>query len=229
MLLGRRWEGAKLSMAMHEDPRIADQIAYYDALARDYGDLVSGDRGSLSFDSFASLVFQGIDLPEGTCLELACGAGVWTKFLARHFQLVTAVDASPGMLALARHRLVGSEKVSLVQADLFQFHPDRQFDFIFAAFWLSHVPRARLAAFWEIIDSALKQGGHALFVDSYTSGMTGSGEIRRLPDGREFKIVKEAYQGDELPRLLGTMGWQAEHVAISENTYRILARRATEG
>jgi SAM-dependent methyltransferase len=51
-------------------------------------------------------------------LELACGPGMWTSQLLRYASDVTAVDASPEMIALAKAR-VGEERVRFIQADLF--------------------------------------------------------------------------------------------------------------
>jgi trans-aconitate methyltransferase len=55
---------------------------------------------------------------------------------------VTAVDAAPEMLALARQR-VRDLPVEFVQADLFAWQPPRRYDTVFFAFWLTHVPPAR--------------------------------------------------------------------------------------
>ena len=60
--------------------------------------------------------------PAGQVLELACGPGVWTGQLLRHATEVTAVDASPDMLAVAATQ-VGSDRVRFVRADLFDWVP----------------------------------------------------------------------------------------------------------
>ena len=212
-------------MVSDEEKLIADQIAYYDALAHDYPEATQGEGELLQFAECASRALQDLDISGGTCLELACGSGRWTTLLAERFKHVTAVDASPGMLVLARKRLGANAKVTYVLADLFEYAPDRQFDVIFAGFWLSHVPQRRFVDFWNFVDTALKQGGSALIVDSYTSGMTGRGDLRKLPDGREFRIVKVEHQREELSRLLADIGWQAEFAEMTDGTYRILARR----
>ena len=82
--------------------------------------------------------------PTGAVLELACGSGVFTERLARHADTVTAIDASEAMLA--RNRIeVARPNVRYVQADLFDWRPDRTYDLVFFGFWLSHVPPARFA------------------------------------------------------------------------------------
>jgi SAM-dependent methyltransferase len=102
--------------------------------------------------------------PEGDVLELAYGPGIWTELLLRHATSVTAVDAAPEMLALARAR-VGEERVRFMQADLFAWRPDRRHDVVFFGFWFSHVPRDRFEAFWSLVDDCLKPEGRVFLVD----------------------------------------------------------------
>jgi len=92
-----------------EDDRLLDeQLAYYRAMAADYLDqgldLPGGDELTEALDAFQ---------PTGSVLELACGPGVWTGHLLRHATDVTAVDASPEMLAIAAAR-VGTERVRFI-------------------------------------------------------------------------------------------------------------------
>lgn len=97
-------------------------------------------------------------------LELACGRGAWTSQLLRHATDVTAVDASPEMLAIAAIR-AGSERVRFIQADLFAWEPDRRYDVVFFGFWLSHVPPARFDPFWAVVADCLKPQGRVFFAD----------------------------------------------------------------
>jgi trans-aconitate methyltransferase len=58
---------------------------------------------------------------------------VWTGQLLRPPSDVTAVDASPEMLAIAAAG-VGNERVRLIEADLFTWKPDRRYDVVFFGF-----------------------------------------------------------------------------------------------
>ncbi len=154
--------------------------------------------------------------PADEVLELACGTGLWTEQLARHAKRITAVDASPEVLKINRARLEGSRTlVSYVRADLFDWRPDGAYDVVFFGFWLSHVPPARFAAFWDLVRSALRPGGRVFFVDSLATERTGRGRTpedhtttRRLNDGREFRIVKIFYDPDDLAARLADIGWR---------------------
>jgi 2-polyprenyl-3-methyl-5-hydroxy-6-metoxy-1,4-benzoquinol methylase len=90
----------------------------------------------------------------GEVLELAAGTGIWTEGLIRTASTVTAVDASPEMLAINRAK-VCSPRVWYVLADLFSWHPERVYDAIFFGFWLSHVPQERLDDFLRSCTSML--------------------------------------------------------------------------
>jgi SAM-dependent methyltransferase len=136
--------------------------------------------------------------PRGDVLELACGTGLWTHHLARQAGRVTAVDASAEMIERNRARVGGG--VTYVQADLFAWTPPaHRFDVCFFGYWLSHVPDARLAAFWATVAGALRPGGRVFLVDSYhPAPLPGHRQERVLNDGRRFTVVKRFWQPAEL-------------------------------
>ncbi len=160
-----RAEGIALAEGEELDRLLAEQAAYYGALAPDYLDqgldLPGGDELAEALEAFR---------PAGSVLELACGPGVWTGQLLRHATEVTAVDASPEMLAVAAAR-VGGERVRFIQADLFSWKPDRRYDVVFIGFWLSHVPLERFESFWSLVADGLKEDGRVFFADdAYRTG-----------------------------------------------------------
>ncbi len=159
-------------------------------------------------------------------MELACGTGLWTQRLAAHADHVTAIDSSPEAIEIARER-VGEAPVTYTQADLFAWEPERRYDVCFFAFWLSHVPEERFASFWEKVGRALKPGGSVFFLDSapseYASAvdhkLQARGEqtmLRRLADGREYRIVKHWFRPAELQERIAALGWRVEVTMTSE-------------
>ena len=143
----RSTDGEELNRLLDE------QLAYYRALAPDYLDqgldLPGGGEIAAALDAFQ---------PTGSVLELACGPGVWTGQLLRYAADVTAVDASPEMLAIAAAP-AGREQVRFIQANLFTWKPDRCYDVVFIGFWLSHVPAERFESFWSLVADCLKPEG----------------------------------------------------------------------
>jgi demethylmenaquinone methyltransferase/2-methoxy-6-polyprenyl-1,4-benzoquinol methylase len=210
---------------MGEDRILAEQVAYYRARAAEYDEwfLREGryDRGPehrVEWFSEVAAVESALarEHPRGDVLELACGTGLWTRHLVRTADRVTAVDASPEVIALNRERL-GSGRVDYVVADLFSWTPAIPYDFVFFGFWLSHVPQSRLDAFWNFVRQALRPEGKAFFVDSlFTPESTARdhaplndrGVVRRkLNDGREFDIVKVFHDPTRLEADLQSAGW----------------------
>ncbi len=213
------------------DALIADQIAYYRARADEYDDTlrrleryislggsVAGRVEDEDGNEVATLV-EALDgmRPFDNVLELACGTGWWTQWLAQHARHVMAVDAADEMLALNRDR-VNAANVRYVLADVFSWRPDRKFDFVFFAFWLSHVPRDRFAAFWQLVGHSLAPNGRVLFIDELRTEQTrgletrvdGDAVLRELEDGRQFRAVKVFYQPSELEAKLRALGWNVE-------------------
>jgi ubiquinone/menaquinone biosynthesis C-methylase UbiE len=207
---------------------LAEQARYYRARAGEYEDwwFRRGryDRGSDSNARWFADVAEvqaALDRfePDGGVLELACGTGLWTRRLLAHARSLTVIDASPEMLELARVR-VDDAGVRYVQADLFAWEPDHTCDVCFFAFWLSHVPEERFEAFWEKVKQAVEPRGRVFFVDSSRSEqasavdhtLPGQGEetmLRRLADGREYRVVKRFYEPHALQQRLTELDWDA--------------------
>jgi len=220
---------------MADDTVLTEQLDYYRARALEYDKwwMREGrfDRGTEAntrwFAETTELerVLERFE-PRGDVLELACGTGLWTRHLVGYADTLTAVDAAPEVLAINRAR-VSDERVRYVEADLFDWAPEEQFDACVFAFWLSHVPAERFASFWETVARCLKPGGRVLFIDSArTERSTAADHVlpgdgndtmtRRLDDGREFQIIKRFYDPAELERALGELGWSASVGATPE-------------
>lgn len=187
---------------------LAEQIAYYRAHAPEYDVAYLGKQWDRCLD----------ELPiTGDVLELACGTGHWTPLLAARARSVTAVDAAPEVLTLARQR-ARDLPVEFTQADVFRWQPPRRYDTVFFAFWLTHVPPARFAAFWSVVGAALAPGGQACFLDSSNREREEERILpdqptptvwRRLRDGSDHRVVKVFYSPAELAARLAELDWSA--------------------
>ena len=152
--LGGWCDQYRVAVADEELRQLLDeQIAYYRARGPEYL--------NEALEVLPSEIKSAVDefAPGGDVLELACGPGTWTPQLLKNAATVTAVDASPEMLAIARRRVGEDDRVRFVLADLFTWQPDRQYDVVFFGFWLSHVPLERFAEFWKLVDDCLVPGG----------------------------------------------------------------------
>lgn len=192
----------------HLQALLSEQVSYYRVRAPEYDSEAAPEYAAVRRQILEEL------RPSGDVLELACGTGQWTEELVRHAKSVTGIDASPEALAIARTR-VGTEEVRLLEADVFSWKPDRQYDCVFFAFWLSHVPLERFDAFWSLVSRCLRPGGRVLFVDednrSDLDDRLEPGVARRtVRDGRRFEIVKVFWSPEELASRLLALGWAVD-------------------
>ncbi|HEY7135272.1 MAG TPA: class I SAM-dependent methyltransferase [Acidimicrobiia bacterium] len=216
-----------------DQARIRDQIEFYRAHALQ-GPPGREDPGVQELlrayfeDPALEAIVQTHCPPSARCLELGSGPGRWTGPLLDVCQHVTAIDISAELHEVSRSRH-GKERVDYVVADLFEYQPDDRYDLIFAGYWLSHVPAGRFQPFWSMVRDALAPGGHVVMVDDgirddegtvrFAEDPTGGGEQRRLPDGREFTIVKVAYAPRDLEARLAAIGWRATVTVLPPANY----------
>jgi demethylmenaquinone methyltransferase/2-methoxy-6-polyprenyl-1,4-benzoquinol methylase len=172
-----------------------EQIEYYRARAKEYDESIAGVSDLLESGRLLLLKLGRFD----SILELACGTGVWTKTLLQMGNAVTAVDAAPEMLEIAQKKL-GEERIKYQQADLFHWEPAQQYDLVFFANWLSHVPPNALDDFLGKVQRSVRAGGQLAIIDQYVPS-DGDKQIakddiyakRPIADGRQFTIVKAFY------------------------------------
>ena len=202
----------------------AEMLAYYEARAPEYDDwyLRRGryERGPIhdaAWNAELDVAGRWLDgLPiGGDIVELAAGTGWWSPLLAVKGDL-SLYDGNPGPLDRARERLVAHRLRAHLHVRDAWAEPDRAVDAVFAGFWLSHVPRARLDAFLAIVRRWLKPGGVFAFIDSLPDPQSSAADhptpagdlsVRRLADGREFTVVKVYYEPGELEAALSEVGF----------------------
>jgi SAM-dependent methyltransferase len=216
--------------------------AYYAARAGEYDDWYLR-RGRYSHGPIhdaawnAELDTAGRWLDEqpfrGSIVELAAGTGWWSPLLAAKGEL-SLYDANEAPLELARERLMAHRLRAHLHVRDAWAEPDRQVDGLFAGFWVSHVPRPRLDEFLALARRWLKPGGAFAFIDSLPDPQSGAADnpapegdvaVRRLGDGREFRIVKAYHDPDELRAALRRTGFADAEVTTTGRFF--LLGRAT--
>src|ERR1700684_682796 len=90
-----------------DDVRVTDevlsgQVYYYRRRAGEYDATAYGDVAAARA-RIARLVAEM--RPAGRVLEIACGTGLWTEALAGWADTLTAIDAAPEAVAIARDRV----------------------------------------------------------------------------------------------------------------------------
>jgi SAM-dependent methyltransferase len=222
----------------------AEMIAYYAARAPEYDDwyLRRGrySRGpvhdlawNVELDQ-ATLWLDGLPL-EGEIVELAGGTGWWSTLLAGK-GVLSIYDTSEATLEIARQRLVAHDLRAHLHVRDAWAEPDRQVDGLFCGFWLSHVPRDRLAEFLGLARRWLRPGGRFAFIDSRPDPHSGAldqpisstAEVsrRKLADGREFNVTKVYWQPGELERALRAAGFEQPSVSTTDRFFLLGQARA---
>jgi demethylmenaquinone methyltransferase/2-methoxy-6-polyprenyl-1,4-benzoquinol methylase len=219
-------------VAAMSDSLLAEQVAYYRARAGEYDDWWFR-RGRYDWGAVlnqrwfgeATLVRRELHARghfEDT-LELACGTGLWTEQLLTVSSRITALDASPEVIAINRARIAAAApvaSVTYIPSDLFAWQPDRQFDLAACCFWLSHVPPDKLDEFLDKLHRATRPGGTLFFVDSLNQSTSMAKDhdppavetgvrVRKLADGRQFRVVKVYYEPAAFTATLARHGFDA--------------------
>ena len=235
--------GAVVSYVLDVADDDAEMLAYYEARAPEYDDwylrrgrYARGPIDDMAWTSdldAATLWLDGLGLG-GRIVELAAGTGWWSPLLATRGEL-WCYDGNPAPLERARERLVAHDLRAHLHVRDAWAEPEFAADTLFAGFWLSHVPRARLGGFLELARRWLKPGGTFAFIDSrYEPRMSAVDHrhdpaaettLRRLDDGREFTIPKVFYEPAELEAALLAAGFQTATVTVTPRFF--LLGRAT--
>ena len=135
-------------------------------------------------------------------LEIACGTGYWTQFIAKNAVHVTACDINEPVLEIAREKPIPRGRVRFVKADAFA--PEgacNGCDAAFAGFWWSHVRKSELTRWLAGIAKSLPSGALVAILDNrYVEGSStpvsrrdGEGntyQVRPLLSGETHEVLK---------------------------------------
>lgn len=137
--------------------------AAYDCWAKVYD---SAPNATRDLDALV-LRKQQLALANADVLEIGCGTGKNTEWLATEARTVLALDLSAGMLQKARER-VHSERVRFVRHDLRDSWPatEASFDVVVADLVLEHVEH--LKPFFEEAARVLRPGGRLFLCELHS-------------------------------------------------------------
>ena len=184
--------------------------AYYSARAQYMAKDFEDDPREWVQEIIAELMALGRDR---TVLEVACGTGNWTRLVSKCARSITATDYSEKMLEVARSRQIPNAR--FLQADAYDLGGvgNERCEFGFAMWLASHLALSRWHEFITAFHAHLKPGAKVLLVDDIRRADDGdpwfsklatrdSYEIRRLPNGESYEIVKTYFTPDQLRSLL---------------------------
>lgn len=197
---------------------------YYAARAQEYERIYDKPERQADLARLKRLIpacFAGRDV-----LEIACGTGYWTQFIAPAARKVTATDINPETLAIARTKDFPADRVSLEIADAHRLY-DRYSGYTgaFAGFWWSHLTRAERRGFLDALHRALTPGAVVVMLDNayvegsstpiaYVDAEGNAFQRRRLADGSQHDVLKNFPTEAELRADIAGVGTAAEYTAL---------------
>lgn len=143
----------------------------------------------------------------GTCVELGCGVGRVTRYLASRFEKVIAIDISPGNLTICE-KYMENEGITNVETVLLKSLDDlnliEYFDWFFSVIVLQHnsppiqrkilealLPRIRSGGAF-VFQTVSDLPGYEFIVEQYLATDDSVMEIHALPQRTVFKLLADA-------------------------------------
>ena len=143
-------------------------------------------------------------------LEVACGTGYWTQFIAREAAHVHACDINEAVLEIAREKPIPKDRVTFFKADAVTLEGvPAGCDAAFAGFWWSHVKKSEVARFVAGLARKLARGSVVVVLDNrYAEGSStpisrrdaegNTYQMRPLPSGEQYEVLKNFPTPEEL-------------------------------
>src|ERR1700675_3409423 len=194
------------------DELLEQQREFYDQRASEWREWIESYMGPVAAQVRA-LLDDTTELHDGDVLEIAAGTGYVTQWLSRIARHVSALDASPAMLAeLESLRL---SNVTTMCQDVFDWSPSCSYGAVVCANWLSHVPRELWGEHWAMLARALSPGGAVVAIDAtvdeiphlgghpWWKSRLENGQLeplttRALNNGRRYTVVKHFWEHEDL-------------------------------
>ncbi len=179
-------------------------------------------------EQLVAQAFRDLDV-----LEVACGTGYWTWFIAMQARSILAADSSAEVIAIARDKDYAACAVSFVESDAYSLgNVEGTRSAGFSGFWWSHVAKAKLPLFINALHSKLDDHAPVVLIDNrYVEGNSlpvsrhdaegNTYQMRRLVDGSEYEVVKNFPTETELAEQLMP---HADDLEIELLTYYWLAK-----
>ena len=145
-----------------------------------------------------------------TVLEVACGTGYWTQFIAPVAKRVYAGDINEAVLEIARDKALAPGKATFFRADAVSLdNVPPGCNAAFAGFWWSHVKKSGIAQFTANLASRLEPGSVVGILDNTwahgssttitrTDSEGNTYQMRTLANGEKFEVLKNFPTPDEL-------------------------------
>ena len=173
-------------------------------------------------------------------LDVACGTGYWTRTLAIEAASVTGCDLSESVLNVAQRSQPANAPATFVLGDAFTLEAiPGEFDAAFVGFWWSHVKRADVARFLDVLHRRLLASSRVMIVDNrYVAGSNwpitrtdddgNTYQRRRLDSGAEHEVLKNFPSMAEVCTAITRAGGVGVRVDTMDYYWRVTYESAGE-
>ena len=205
-------------------PSDSQLATYYAARAAEYERIYHKPERQADLQRLRKLI--PAYFAECNVLEIACGTGYWTQFIATAASSITALDINPQTLAIARDKPLPPQRVRFEVADVHALYPQYQsYSGAFAGFWWSHLKRSERRAFLQNLHRALTPGAVVVLLDnryvegsstpvSHTDAGGNTYQQRALDDGSTHIVLKDFPTQAELLADIGADAMGVEYTAL---------------
>lgn len=189
---------------------LGEARTFYDAIAVQYADRFRDYLASKPLDRMLLSAFA--EVARGPILDVGCGPGEVTAFLASHGVDIRGIDLSPEMVALARnkHPSLQFDAGSMTALEV----PDSSLGGVVAWYSTIHIPDDQLLGVFAEFARVLGPGGHLLLAFQV-------GDLpRRLtePFGHPVALDFRRRRPDTVAALLANAGFQPQWRLTREPT-----------
>ena len=145
-----------------------------------------------------------------TVLEVACGTGYWSQYIARSAKKLYACDINEPVLEIAREKPIPAGRAEFFNANAITLEGvPAGCDAAFAGFWWSHVPRSGLTQFVANLARKLAPGSLVGILDNqFAEGSStpisrrdaegNTYQMRGLANGEQYEVLKNFPTAGEL-------------------------------
>jgi SAM-dependent methyltransferase len=162
-----------------------------------------------------------------TVLEVACGTGYWTQYIAPAARRVYAGDINEAVLEIARDKPIARGKATFFKADAVTLDGvPPGCNAAFAGFWWSHVKKSGIKQFVANLAQRLEPGSVVAILDNQFAEWSSTPlsrrdaegntyQMRRLANGEEFEVLKNFPTPEELADAVRPVAREAHLEALT--------------
>jgi len=161
-----------------------------------------------------------------TVLEVACGTGYWTQYIAPAAHRIYACDINEAVLEIAREKRIPASRSTFFKADAVTLEGvPRGCNAAFAGFWWSHVKKSGIAQFVANLAAKLEPGAVVGILDntfapgsstpiSRTDAEGNTYQMRTLASGEPYEVLKNFPTPGELAEAVRPVAREAHLEAL---------------